>query len=142
MVYRWLTNSFAEPAQQQLFEAVAEALRAYPAGPDSLLLGNLAVSAEGAPLDAVVLRPHSITLLVLVPQGGQLSIPALSYGAWLLDDKPVVGLAEFDNAFEQFVQQKSALAAWLGSHFTPEQANLRFITGIVVFGLLLLSVLT
>ncbi|MDO7883840.1 WG repeat-containing protein [Hymenobacter cheonanensis] len=124
----------ATPARRQLFEAVKAALQAQPAGPDSVLVGGLVVAAAEAPLDAVVLRPHGITLLVLVPQGGRLSTPALGYGAWLLAGKPLPGAAGCDNPFEQFVQQKAALEAWLAPRLTPEQANLRFITGMVVFG--------
>lgn len=85
-------------------------------------------------LDGVVLRPHAITLLVFVPRGGRLSIPALSYGSWLLDGIPLPADAGFGNPFEQFVQQKTALEEWLRPRLSPEQANLRFITGVVIFG--------
>ncbi|ALW85826.1 hypothetical protein AUC43_12410 [Hymenobacter sedentarius] len=99
------------------------------------MLGNLAVAnAESGPLDAVVMRPHGITLLVFVPRGGRLSIPALGYGSWLLDGAPLACGGEFDNPFEQFIQQRMALETWLSSRLSPEQANLRFISGIVVFG--------
>ena len=134
MVYCYLSDSYSNLAHKQLFDAAAAALRVDAAGLDSLLLGHQAVAADIAPLDAVVLRPHSITLLIFVPRGGLLSIPALGYGSWLLDGVPLSGLAGFDNPFEQFIQQKVALEAWLAPRLSAEQANLRFITGVVVFG--------
>ncbi|GAC1377143.1 MAG: hypothetical protein NVSMB30_23510 [Hymenobacter sp.] len=135
MVFRYLPAPFPDPACQRLFDAVAEALHPEEAGPNTLLLGHLPVGADaGPPLDAVVLRPHGITLLVFVPRGGRLSIPALGYGSWLLDGTPLAGRGEFDNPFEQVVQQKKALEAWLALRLSSEQANLRFISGIVVFG--------
>ena len=134
MVYCYLSDSYSNLAHKQLFDAAAAALRVDAAGLDSLLLGHQAVAADAAPLDAVVLRPHSITLLIFVPRGGLLSIPALGYGSWLLDGVPLSGLAGFDNPFEQFIQQKVALEAWLAPRLSAEQANLRFITGVVVFG--------
>ena len=135
MFYRCLSTPFSDPARQRLFDAAAAALQAEDAGPDSLLLGHLAVDeGESDPLDAVVLRPHGITLLVFVPRGGRLSIPALGYGSWLLDGTPLVCGSDFDNPFEQFIQQRMALEAWLSPRMSAEQANLRFISGIVVFG--------
>ena len=133
MFYHCLSTPFSDPARQRLFDAAAAALQAEEAGPDSLLLGHFGVG-EGNPLDAVVLRPHGITLLVFVPQGGRLSIPALGYGSWLLDGAPLACGSDFDNPFEQFIQQRMALEAWLSSRMSAEQANLRFISGIVVFG--------
>lgn len=73
------------------------------AAADALLLGNLVLEDGAAPLDAVVVRPHGITLVVLVPRGGRLSIPALGYGRWQLDGMPLAGADEFDNPFEQFL---------------------------------------
>ncbi|WP_210517042.1 WG repeat-containing protein [Hymenobacter terricola] len=133
MVYRCLSAPFTDSLRQDLFDAANAALQAEKSGPDAVLLGQVEATADAAPLDAVVLRPHGITLLVLVPRGGRLSIPALGYGSWLLDGAPLPSPAGFDNPFEQFVQQKQALEVWLGSRLSPEQANLRFITGIVVF---------
>ncbi|WP_400190474.1 hypothetical protein [Hymenobacter sp. B81] len=134
MLHHFLFAPFANAARQQLYEEVQAILRADPAGLPTLLLGSFAVEAGGEPLDAVVIRPHSITLLVFVPGGGRLGIPALSYGAWKLDARPIPGVAGADNPFEQFRRQKAELAAWLGPQLTPEQANLQFVTGLVVFG--------
>ena len=134
MVYCYLSDSYSNLAHKQLFDAAAAALRVDAAGLDSLLLGHQVVAADAAPLDAVVLRPHSITLLIFVPRGGLLSIPTLGYGSWLLDGVPLSGPIGFDNPFEQFIQQKAALEAWLAPRLSAEQANLRFITGVVVFG--------
>lgn len=111
------------------------ALRADARAPKTLLLGNFVVEENGVALEAVVVRPHSITILVLVPRGGKLQVPALGYGAWQLDGQPLAGpLTGADNPYEQFRQQKDALAAWLETQFEPDQANFQFITGLVVFG--------
>lgn len=56
-------------------------LRADASAPVTLLLGNFAVADGGESLDAVVVRPHSITVLMLVPRGGPLEIPTFGYGA-------------------------------------------------------------
>ncbi|WP_141765672.1 hypothetical protein, partial [Hymenobacter coccineus] len=73
MLYHCLLAPFADAAQQAQYEAVHAALAAAEAagGPTTLLLGNLAALPGGASLalDALVLRPHQATALVLVPQG-------------------------------------------------------------------------
>ena len=132
MVHLFLASPFADATRAGQFAALRTALEA-DAATDSLLLGNLVLEDGSAPLDAVVLRPHGITLLVLVPRGGELSIPALGYGGWQLAGAPLAGSEGFDNPFEQFRQQKAQLEAWLQPRFSPAQANLRFISGVVVF---------
>lgn len=132
MVHLFLAAPFPDTARAAQFAAVRAALAADTAT-DSLLLGNLVLEDGAAPLDAVVVRPHGITLLVLVPRGGALGIPALGYGGWQLNGAPLTGGEDFDNPFEQFQQQKATLAAWLRPRFTPAQANLQFISGVVVF---------
>ncbi|MGI4761360.1 MAG: WG repeat-containing protein [Janthinobacterium lividum] len=136
MVSYYLTTPFPDPARQRLFEAVAAALQADPAGPATLLLGHVAVTDEAGqvPFDAVVVQPHGITLLLLVPGGGRLSVPALGYGAWQLSGRPLAARGGFDNPFEQFGQQKAALADWLAPHLGGSQANLQAISGLVLFG--------
>ncbi|MCI1187155.1 WG repeat-containing protein [Hymenobacter sp. DH14] len=132
MVHLFLAAPFPDTARAAQFAAVRASLEADTAT-ESLLLGNLVLEDGAAPLDAVVVRPHGITLLVLVPRGGALGIPALGYGGWQLNGEPLAGGEDFDNPFEQFRQQKATLAAWLRPRFTPAQANLQFISGVVVF---------
>lgn len=136
MVSYYLTTPFPDPARQRLFEAVAAALRTEPAGPATLLLGHVAVTDEvgQVPFDAVVVQPHGITLLLLVPGGGRLSVPALGYGVWQLGGRPLAARGAFDNPFEQFGQQKADLADWLAPHLGGSQANLQAISGLVLFG--------
>ncbi len=133
MLHELLFTPFADPATAQLYNRLVATLRADPGA--TLLLGHFAVVDGGEPLDAVVIRPYSITVLVLVPRGGPLQMPALSYGAWSLNGRPLAGSTpEVDNPYEQFQRQKAALATWLQPQFGPEQANLQFISGLVVFG--------
>ena len=135
MLHDFLFAPFTDPATAQLYQHLRDTLRADSGSGVTLLLGNFAVEDGGETLDAVVVRPRSITVLVLVPRGGKLQMPALGYGAWQLDGRPLPGAgAEADNPYEQFRRQKDDLAAWLKSQFAPEQANLHFISGLVVFG--------
>ncbi|WP_046246741.1 hypothetical protein [Hymenobacter terrenus] len=135
MLHNFLFTPFADSATAQLYDRVVVTLRAETGSGVALLLGNFAVEEGGETLNAVVIRPHSITILVLVPRGGKLPMPALSYGAWQLDGQPLHGPStEVDNPYEQFQRQKAMLAAWLKPQFGPEQANLQFISGLVVFG--------
>ena len=135
MLHEFLFTPFADPVTAQLYDQLASTLRADPSPGSTLLLGHFAVEDGGQPLDAVVIRPHSITVLVLVPRGGPLQMPALGYGAWPLDSRPLAGSTpEADNPYKQFRRQKAALATWLQPQFSPEQANLQFISGLAVFG--------
>lgn len=135
MLHDFLFAPFPNPLLQQQYERLRAALQADAHVPKTLLLGNFAVEENGVALEAVVVRPHSVTILVLVPRGGTLQIPALGYGAWQLGGQPLAGATPgADNPYEQFRQQKAALAAWLETQFEPKQADFHFITGLVVFG--------
>ena len=135
MLHEFLFTPLADPATAQLYDRLVATLRADPSPGPTLLLGHCAVEDGGQLLDAVVIRPHSITVLVLVPRGGHLQMPALGYGAWSMAGHPLAGSTpEADNPYEQFRRQKAALATWLQPQFGPEQANLQFISGLVVFG--------
>ncbi|MDO7853323.1 WG repeat-containing protein [Hymenobacter convexus] len=132
MVHQFLASPFDDAARAAQFAAVAAALRS-ESPTDTLLLGNLVLEDGAEPIDALVVRPHSLTLLVLVPGGGWLSVPALGYGRWQLAGAGLPTAGAFDNPFEQFVQQKQAVADWLRPRFGPAQANLKAISGIVLF---------
>jgi hypothetical protein len=132
MVHHFLASPFADAAHTARFAAVRAALQA-AGGPATLLLGNLVLEDGAAPLDVVVVRPHSITLLVLAAGSGRLSMSALGPGRWLLNGTPHSVFEAFDNPFEQFTQQKAALAAWLQPRFNQAQADLRAISGAVLF---------
>ncbi|RSK46348.1 WG repeat-containing protein [Hymenobacter perfusus] len=133
MLHTYLTAPFASPTRQQQFEAVAAALTAEPGTPFTLLLGNL--SLAGAPaIDAVLLRPRSLTIVQLVPGGGELHIPDLRQDAWYLDGAVLELPDEALNPFVRFEQQRTSLARWLAEQLPPEAANLQFITGLVLFG--------
>ncbi|MCB2406703.1 WG repeat-containing protein [Hymenobacter lucidus] len=126
-------SPFTDTARQEQFEAVRAALSAEIAGPPTLLLANWRMSDEEV-LDAVVLRPHLITVLLLEPRGGRLTIRDFAHAAWQLDGRPLIGTADADNPFQQFIQQKAALSRLLTSHLAAGQANLNFITGLLLFG--------
>ncbi|UYZ62587.1 WG repeat-containing protein [Hymenobacter weizhouensis] len=139
MLYTYLSAPFSDSVRHHQFTALAQALAADAAAPDTVLLGQLPVEAAGQQvlLDAVVLRPHSITLLLLVPGGGLLHIPDFRFSAWRLAGTPLTGTSPNDgaddNPYQQFQRQREALARWLAGQLPAETANLQFISGLVVF---------
>ncbi|GAA3919578.1 hypothetical protein GCM10022406_02550 [Hymenobacter algoricola] len=124
---------FANAARHTQFEAVRAALAAEPQAPETLLLGNMALP-DGRRLDALVVRPHGITLLLLEPRGGHLAIRDFAHAAWQLDGRPLTGQDEADNPFQQFSQQKESLQQLLRPLLAADQANLNFTTGLLLFG--------
>ncbi|PJJ53224.1 WG repeat-containing protein [Hymenobacter chitinivorans] len=133
MLHAVILSPFSCPVRHEQFEAVRAALAAEPNAPATLLLGNWPL-AEKEVVDAVVLRPHLITLLLLEPRGGQLTIRDFAHAAWQLDGTPLTSAGGADNPFQQFVQQKAALARVLAPFLAPGQANLNFISGLLLFG--------
>jgi hypothetical protein len=135
MLHTYQPTPFSNTVRQGQFEAVAAALAADAQAPDTLLLGNFPLGAgpTATVLDAVVVRPRSITLLLLVPTGGLLSIPDFRVGAWQLDGAPFAEANDSENPFQQFQVQREALAAWLENLLPAEAANLNFISGLVLF---------
>ncbi|AHJ99489.1 WG repeat-containing protein [Hymenobacter swuensis] len=133
MLHTYLAAPFASPTRQQQFEAVATALAAEPGTPFTLLLGNLSLASAPA-IDAVLLRPRSLTIVQLVPGGGVLHIPDLRQAPWHLDGAVLELPDEALNPFVRFEQQRTLLARWLEEQLPPEAANLQFITGLVLFG--------
>ena len=93
--------------------AAAGAARA----PTTLLLGNLAALPAGLGIDALVLRPQQATVLVLVPQGGALRVPALAHGVWQLSGQPLASRGGGPNPYH-YRQQGTAVAAWLGTELS------------------------
>ncbi|TGE27468.1 WG repeat-containing protein [Hymenobacter metallicola] len=132
MLHVSILSPFSDKARQEQFDAVREALAAEPNAPTTLLLGNWRLDEDE--VDAVVLRPHLITVLLLEPRGGRLAIRDFTHAAWQLDGRPLTGKAEADNPFQQFVQQKTVVAQALLPHLPPGIANLNFISGLLLFG--------
>ena len=112
MVYSILPVPFADAARQRQYEAVLAALRADADAPATVLLGNLAAFSP-VEADALVVRPGGLALLVLTPRWGRLTMPALAYGTWQLDGRPLPGREAADNPFAQYQQQLPAALAWL-----------------------------
>ena len=133
MVHDFLFAAFADPARQQQYEQLRAALRDEPDGPLTLLLANFALEEDGAVLDALVVRPHGITLLELRPQGGELWASAPETGPWVLDGQPLEAGPAEANPVVRFQNRKAAVAAWLGSQFGPDQADLGCISGLLAF---------
>ncbi|RSK50903.1 WG repeat-containing protein [Hymenobacter rigui] len=134
MLHTYLAAPFSSPTRQQQFEAVKAALAAEPDAPYTVLLGNLTLTTNDDPLDAVILRPRSLTLVQLLPQGGILHLTDLRTGPWMLDGAALEIPGHHATPFTRFEQQRAALADWLTEQLPPEAANLQFISGLVLFG--------
>ncbi|MBT2556940.1 WG repeat-containing protein [Hymenobacter sp. ISL-91] len=137
MLHQYQSVPFSSPIRQQQFEAIAAALATEAGAPPTLLLGQVPLPAGEAPIDALLLRPRSLTIVQLLPFGGELELPDLRTGPWYLDgallELPAPETDEADNPFARFERQRSALAALLGPRLPAETANLHFITGLVLF---------
>ncbi|WP_324670820.1 hypothetical protein [Hymenobacter sp. GOD-10R] len=131
MVHSFLFAPFSDPARQEQFEAVENALRTDASAPTTLLLGNLGAT-DAPPVDAVLLQPGKIVLLMLVPQSGHLRIPALEYGTWRLSDQPIAGFGEADNPFDFYQHQKDSVLEWLGVQLDLAPTALPPLAGFVV----------
>ncbi|RPD46939.1 hypothetical protein DNI29_12320 [Hymenobacter sediminis] len=124
-------SSFDDTTRQAQYVAVKAALEAEATSSPTLLLSNFEV--EGEVVDALVVRPHSITVLLFVPEGGLLDIPNQQDGAWQLGSYTLHGDEYAANPFEQFLRQQEAVAKWLNAHLTPAQVQPELITGLVLF---------
>jgi len=132
MLHSFLFAPFSDPARQEQFEAVEKALHAEASLPTTLLLGNLA-AFDAPPVDALLVQPGRLVLLMLVPERGQLRIPALEYGTWRLNDQPLPSFGAADNPFAFYCQQKDALTQWLGVQLGLGATTLPPLVGMVVF---------
>ncbi|MFD2786137.1 WG repeat-containing protein [Hymenobacter rubripertinctus] len=132
MLHQYQSAPFSSPTRQQQFDAVEAALAAEAAAPATLLLGHVPL-AGGLVLDALILRPRSLTIVQLLPTGGRLHMPDLRTGSWYLDGALLELPDEAANPFERFEQQRTALMAQLQGLLPAEAANLHFITGLVLF---------
>ena len=131
MVRHFLLRPFAEATQQVQYQELCAVLATTDEAP-GLLLGNVQLHPRMPPLDAVLIRPHSITVLLLVPRGGHLHIPALRYGAWQLNGQPLP-VQGADNLFTWYQQQKPLLTEWLSEQWDMLPASLPPLTALVVF---------
>lgn len=133
MLHTFLFPPFADPTRQAQFEAVQIILEAEPNTPVSLLLGNFAVEEGGEVFDALLVRPHSITVLVFVSGGGELVIPPHSSGTWQLAGQPVLLPTGAPNPFGQFRRLKNSLDGWLVAQLGPGRLAPELITGFALF---------
>ncbi|UOQ51766.1 hypothetical protein [Hymenobacter cellulosivorans] len=123
MLHSLLFAPFADAARQAQYDALLAALADETPPTPTLLLGNFTVAE--ASFDAVVVRPHSITALLLVPGQGQLH---LAPTAWQL------GGQALDNPVAAFELQRQVLATWLSADLSAAPLAAHDVTGLVVFG--------
>lgn len=133
MLHTFLFPPFADPVRQAQFEAVQAALEAEPAAPVSLLLGNFAVEEGGEVYDAVLIRPHSVTVLLFVAGGGLLDISSSAPSTWQLGGQALRMAGGATNPFGQFRRLKEALADWLVSQLGAGAVAPELITGLALF---------
>ncbi|TGE07908.1 hypothetical protein [Hymenobacter fodinae] len=131
MLHSLLYAPFADAARQAQYEAVRTALLADTTPNTALLLGNFEV--EGEVVDALIVRPRSITVLLFVPEGGLLDISTQPDAAWQLGAYTLHGDEHAANPFEQFLHQQEAVATWLTDQLPSTAILPEYITGIVLF---------
>ncbi|MBX0292171.1 hypothetical protein K3G63_17110 [Hymenobacter sp. HSC-4F20] len=131
MLHSILFSAFDDVARQAQYVAVKAALEAELTAFPTLLLGNFEV--EGEVVDALVVRPHSLTVLLFVPEGGLLDIDTPQDGAWRLGSYTLQGDEHAANPFEQFLRQQEALARWLSTQLPTSSVQPELITGVVLF---------
>lgn len=133
MLHTFLHPPFSDPLKQAQFEALQMALSAEADAPISLLLGNFAVEEGGNVFDAVLVRPHSVSVLLFVASGGLLTVPASGAGPWQLDGQPMQVGGSAGNPFGHFRRLKEALAGWLDSQLGAGQVPAELLTGFALF---------
>ncbi|MDF7810137.1 hypothetical protein [Hymenobacter sp. YC55] len=133
MLHTFLFPPFTDPVRQAQFEAVQAALEAEPAAPVSLLLGNFAVEEGGEVYDAVLVRPHSVTVLLFVAGGGLLDISSSAPSTWQLGGQALRMPNGATNPFSQFRRLKESLADWLVSQLGAGTVAPELITGLALF---------
>ena len=84
MLVSLLPVPFADAARQRQYEALCTALAADAEAPATVLLGNLGAFTP-ITVDALIVRPNGLALIVLTPRPGHLTMPALTYGTWQLN---------------------------------------------------------
>jgi len=132
MLVSILPVPFGDAGRQRQYEAIRAAFEAEADAPATVLLGNLGAFSP-IQADILVVRPSGLALGILTPQAGQLTIPALAAGPWLLDGQPLPSHAERDNPFAQYQQQLPVALAWLSEHFGLPEAELPPCAGIALF---------
>jgi hypothetical protein len=132
-IHHILFAPFADSARQEQYEAVHRALQADDEASTTLLAGNILGEEASVGIDAVVVQPGSMTLLVLVPQSGHLYIPALNPSVWQLNGQPLLGFGDAHNPFAFYQQQKTVLLTWLSAKLNLAPADLPPLSGMVVF---------
>ncbi|MCC3156535.1 WG repeat-containing protein [Hymenobacter sp. 15J16-1T3B] len=131
MLHVFQPAPFPDPARQQLFETVRRILgTGLPADAPALLAGPLPLPG-GRSADAVLVRPHSLTLLLLHPgAGGELRMPSFAEHPWQLNGNPLTLASGALNPYQDFAQLQPALLALLEPLLPPESVNSRFVTGL------------
>jgi flagellar biosynthesis/type III secretory pathway protein FliH len=132
MLVSILPVPFGDAGRQRQYEAIRAAFKAEADAPATVLLGNLGAFSP-IQADILVVRPSGLALGILTPQAGQLTIPALAAGPWLLDGQPLPGHAERDNPFAQYQQQLPVALAWLSEQFGLPDDELPPCAGVALF---------
>jgi hypothetical protein len=129
MLHSFLYAPFSDPARQAQFDAVQTALEDAAEPGTAVLLGNLTIGTTR--LDALLVRAHSLTVVELVPDGGQLTVHPVS-GAWQLNGQSGPATAALDQALSLFSRRQAAVAAWLSTQLGARVAPAG-VTGLALF---------
>lgn len=95
----------------------------------NLLFAN--INLNGAPLDALLVKPDAIIMIEFKDYGG--SVVAAENGKWKLSDGTIVRGGASTNPFVQTQNNKYNVMHWFEDYFYTKNANLGHIAGVVVF---------
>jgi hypothetical protein len=133
MLHTFLHPPFADPVKQAQFDSLQSVLATESEASVSLLLGNFAVEEGGEVFDAVVVRSHSVSVVIFVTNGGQLTIPIQGVAPWQLNGHPIQVSGAAGNPFAQFRRLKQELAGWLDAQLGVGQVPAELLTGFALF---------
>ncbi|MDJ0365948.1 hypothetical protein QMK33_12365 [Hymenobacter sp. H14-R3] len=131
MLVSLLPVPFADAGRQRQYEAVRAALHAETGAPGTVLLGNLGAFTP-IEVDVLVVRPGSVTLVLLTPCAGHLTLPALAHGAWQLGGQPLPGYVGNGNPFVHYQQQLPLALSWLSEQLGLPESELPPCAGIAL----------
>lgn len=132
MLVSVLPVPFADAGRQRQYDAVLAALHAEADAPATVLLGNLGAFTPFE-TDVLLVRPAGLTLLVLTPHAGHLTLPAQLKGQWQLDGQPPLGYEGVLNPLAQYQQQLPPVLNWVSEQFGLAEDELLPSRGIALF---------
>jgi hypothetical protein len=131
----YICEEFDHPQENQAFRKLCYAGSRYFSS-DATVIGNIPIEhspRRAGQIDALVLRPNSITIVDFKDVGGAVRVS--ENGEWHTSEGVrIAGGSRDANPFQQVLRYKNELADWLGtSGLLPSPNDPRHISGLVMF---------